>query len=79
MLNIQKTIMSFQETMDYLGVSKSCLYSKCANKEIPHYRSPHIRRTYFVKEEIDAWLLSNRIDVNQEVINLLKKGVRYGK
>lgn len=54
-----KSVLTFDEACEYIGVSESLLYKLTAAKEVPHYK-PRGKMLYFKKEEIDEWLLQNR-------------------
>ena len=57
----QKEILTIEEASDYLGVSTSRLYKITSNKEIPHYK-PGGKKIYLNRQEIEKWILSNRIE-----------------
>lgn len=56
-----KSVFTFLEACQYLGVSESLLYKLTSTKEIPHYK-PRGKMLYFSKEELDNWLLQNRVE-----------------
>lgn len=62
----QKTVLTFDEAAIYTGLSKSILYKKTSNREIPHYK-PRNKMIYFERAEIDSWLLQNRIATVDEL------------
>jgi excisionase family DNA binding protein len=49
------------------GLSKSHLYKLVMRKSIPYYKSSGGKITYFEKQELEKWMLSNRIPTNEEV------------
>jgi excisionase family DNA binding protein len=49
------------------GLSKSHLYKKVMNKEIPYYKSDGGKLTYFDKSEVEAWCLKHRVKTADEV------------
>ena len=55
----QKTVLSFEETAVYTGLSKSHLYKLTSTGGIPCYK-PTGKKLYFNKEELDEWLLRNK-------------------
>mgnify|MGYP003964958549 FL=1 len=61
MLTSQKTVLSFSETAEYTGLSKSYLYKLTSGGVIPHYK-PTGKMLYFKKTEIDEWLVSPKKD-----------------
>jgi excisionase family DNA binding protein len=49
------------------GLSKSHLYKKVMNKEIPYYKSDGGKLTYFDKSEVEAWCLKHRVKTVDEL------------
>lgn len=75
-------ILSLKEAAEFLKVSKSCLYKKTSQKQIPYYKPPGCKRIYFRKEELEEWLLSNKVktvaeleDNNQNYLNRTPKSL----
>jgi putative excisionase len=62
----QKKVLNFSEACSYVGVSKSQMYKMTSNKEIPHSK-PRAKMIYFNREELDEWLLQNRVSTADEV------------
>lgn len=62
----QKTVLTFQELVEYTGLSQSYLYKLTSKGDIPFFR-PFGKLLFFNKEEIDAWLLRNRSKTNEEI------------
>lgn len=58
--------MSFAETAQYLGVSKSYLYRMTSEGKIPHYK-PGGKKVYFEKGEVDRWLTARRVATADEI------------
>jgi excisionase family DNA binding protein len=50
---------SLTEATHYLDVSKPTLYLLTSKREIPHLKRG--QKLYFLKEDLDNWLLSHRI------------------
>ena len=71
--------MPFQEASEYLNISKSYLYKLTSKQRIPFYR-PGGKKIYFKRNELEAWLLKNRVkpidEIEQEAIEYVvdKKG-----
>ena len=69
-----KKVLNFNEATSYLNVSKSHLYKMTSSCKIPHYK-PNGKRLYFNTEELEKWLLSNRIttvdEIDEEANNFL--------
>lgn len=59
MLLSQKTVLNFNETAVYTGLSKSHLYKLTSTGGIPCYK-PTGKKLYFDKEELDEWMLRNK-------------------
>lgn len=75
---LQKQVLNFNETCNYLELSQSHLYKLTSTGAIPHYK-PNGKKIYFQREELDHWLLRNRIDSQDEIEQqaadyLIKKG-----
>lgn len=64
----QRDVLTFNELVDYTGLSKSYLYKLTSKGDIPFYR-PHGKQLYFNKNEINSWLLRNRSKTNEEIQN----------
>lgn len=60
--------MSFDETLEYLGVSKSFLYKMTSSAQIPH--SKRSKRLFFEKSVLDSWLLENKVRTVSEIKDL---------
>ena len=75
---LQKQVLNFNETCQYLELSQSHLYKLTSTGAIPHYK-PNGKKIYFQREELDHWLLRNRMDSQDEIAQqaadyLIKKG-----
>jgi len=75
---IVKNVLSFNEACKYLELSQSHLYKLTSTGTIPHYK-PNGKKIYFQREELDHWLLRNRMDSRDEIEQqaadyLIKKG-----
>ncbi|MCH8902875.1 MAG: helix-turn-helix domain-containing protein [Bacteroidetes bacterium] len=62
----QKKVLSFQEAAIYTGYSSSHLYKLTSWGKIPHYK-PAGKFLYFNREELDKWLLRNRVSTTDEM------------
>jgi len=74
-----KTVMSINEVIDYIGISKAHCYKLTSAQKIPF--SKRGRKLYFDKNEIDNWLLANPTKTSKqladEASNYLKsKGLK---
>ncbi len=63
---MQKEVLNFNETCHYLEVSQSHLYKLTSSGSIPHYK-PNGKKIYFQREELNQWLLKNRVDSQDEI------------
>lgn len=71
MRNIQmlrKEVLTMDEAALYTGFEKSYLYKLCSQKKIAHYKTPGGKMTFFDRKELTAWLKSNRIKPNYEIV-----------
>lgn len=67
----QKEILSFNEAVSYLDVSKSFLYKLTSTNKIS-FSKPNNKLIYFQRIDLDNWMLQNRnesIGVLQENLN----------
>jgi excisionase family DNA binding protein len=67
----QKEILSFNEAVTYLDVSKSYLYKLTSTNKIS-FSKPNNKLIYFLRVDLDNWMLQNRnesIGVLQENLN----------
>lgn len=65
---IQKNVLTFDEACVFSGLSKSYLYKLTSAQKIPHYK-PSGKLIYFNREELEAWLLQNRVSTSDELEN----------
>lgn len=64
----QKNILTFDEAAKFTGLSKSYLYKLTSANKIPFYR-PSGKLLYFQREELETWLLQNRVSTSDELEN----------
>jgi excisionase family DNA binding protein len=62
LLTANKDVLTFEETCDYTGISRSYLYRLTASGNIPHSK-PNGKMIFFEKEKLNKWLLKNQRDV----------------
>jgi len=55
-----KEILTLEETVIYLGLSKSTLYKLTSKKQIPHY-VPGGKKIYFKRSELDNWIFQYKV------------------
>jgi len=75
---MQKKVLNFNEACTYLELSQSHLYKLTSTGAVPHYK-PNGKKIYFQREELDNWLLRNRMNSRDEIEQqaadyLIKKG-----
>lgn len=75
-----KNVLTIEDVSKLTDLSVSCLYKKTCAKEIPYYKKD--KRIYFKRQEIEEWMLQNRISTNEELkdsaINYVATG-RFNK
>tara|TARA_R110000744_G_scaffold375602_2_gene489175 strand:- start:518 stop:787 length:270 start_codon:yes stop_codon:yes gene_type:complete len=58
LLIANKKVLTFEETCDYTGISRSYLYKLTAAGNIPHSK-PNGKLIFFQRKKIVRWLLQN--------------------
>ncbi|MBQ4852121.1 MULTISPECIES: helix-turn-helix domain-containing protein [Pseudoalteromonas] len=69
-----KKVLTFDDCAEYTGLSKGYLYKLTHGRQIPHFK-PSGKKIYFDREEVDRWLLSNRVMTSDEVQDFAKNEV----
>ena len=64
-LILGKDILTLEEAVHFIGLSKSTIYKKTASNQIPHYKQS--RHIYFKKSELEDWMLSNKVKTIEEI------------
>ena len=67
LLTHDKKVLNVDDLSEYTGLSKSKIYKLTHLKLIPMGNNPNIRKKFFKKEAIDAWLLGNP-DLSDETL-----------
>lgn len=62
----QKNVLTFEEAARYIGVSKSELYKRTSNRDIPHFK-PRNKMVYFDRVELENYLKQNPIQTADEI------------
>ena len=62
----KKEMLTTAEAAAYMGVSKSYIYKLTMEKRIPFYK-PLGKMCYFKRQELESWLLNNRVATNDEM------------
>ena len=60
LMTAHKEVLTFEETCDYTGISRSYLYKLTSSGNIPHSK-PNGKLIFFEKEKLNQWLLQNCI------------------
>lgn len=71
----QKKIMTVEELSVYLSLQPAYIRKMTHNREIPYYK-PGGKKLYFLREEIDEWVLSSRISTAEEIRSEAKSRAR---
>ncbi|MBK8944175.1 MAG: helix-turn-helix domain-containing protein [Ignavibacteriae bacterium] len=58
--------LTFKQAVSYLDISESYLYKLTHQKQISYFK-PGGKLIYFVKSDLDAWALSNKISSQNEL------------
>jgi prophage regulatory protein len=58
-IGTNKQIFTVDDVVDYTGFSKSYVY-KLVHQQIIPYSKPNNRTLFFLKSEIDEWMLQNK-------------------
>lgn len=79
LLIAHKEVLTFEETCDYTGISRSYLYKLTASGNIPHSK-PNGKLIFFEKAKLNTWLLQNgrksRSEIETEALNYTFKNKR---
>ena len=62
---LQKPVLNFKEGCIYTGNSESYMYKLTSKRKIPFFK-PQGKKIFFKRQELDEWLLRNRIEVQEE-------------
>lgn len=58
-------VLNLVQAAEYISLSKSALYKKTSEKNIPHFKQG--KKIYFKKSELDEWLTQHRIKTHDEI------------
>lgn len=61
-----KSVLNLDDVVLLTGLSKSTLYKKTANRELPYYRANGGKQIFFKKEELEDWLTKDRVSSQNE-------------
>ena len=62
----QKEVLTFDEAVQFTGMSKSYMYKLTSAHKVPHYK-PSGKMVYFNRSELQTWLLQNRVSTHDEL------------
>tara|TARA_R110001606_G_scaffold260183_1_gene407921 strand:+ start:5669 stop:6058 length:390 start_codon:yes stop_codon:yes gene_type:complete len=72
LLIANKEVLTFEETCDYTGISRSYLYKLTASGNIPHSK-PNGKMLFFERAKLNTWLLQNgrksKSEIETEALN----------
>ena len=68
LIRANKTVLTFDEAVDYTGISRSYLYKLTAKGDVP-FSKPRGKLIYFSREKLDKWLLSNEHKSSMDLKN----------
>jgi len=61
-----KAVLTTEEASHYMGISLSHLYRLTSTAQIP-FSKPSGKLMYFNREKLDAWLLNNTTNTNNDI------------
>lgn len=62
-----QTIITLDALVHYTGYKKSYIYQLIHKRKIPVNKPPGGKKVFFVKEDIDRWLLSRKLLTVEEI------------
>ncbi len=68
--------LTFDEACKYIGLSKSSMYKLTFRGLISHYK-PNGKLIYFTKEDLDNWLLRNKIESKELIEKIADNYIKY--
>lgn len=63
---LNKKVLTLQEAHEYTGISTSYLYHLTSTNQIAHFK-PSGKLIFFEKEELEKWLMQNRVKTQEEI------------
>jgi excisionase family DNA binding protein len=67
LLNLQKNVFTLAQAAAFLGISRSHVYKLCLQKKIGFYKSGGGKLSFFERQELEKWALSNRVKPQNEI------------
>ena len=71
LLMAKKEVLTFEETCDYTGISRSYLYKLTAAGTVPHSK-PNGKLIFFERKKTEGWLLQNEREPIEEIETIAK-------
>ncbi|WP_353078647.1 helix-turn-helix domain-containing protein [Flavobacterium sp.] len=68
----KEEVLSLNEAAEFLKVSKSSIYKKTSQKQIPYYKPPGCKKIYFLKKDLEDWIFCNKINSVTEIGNQIE-------
>lgn len=65
-------VLSLNEAAEFLKISKSSIYKKTSQKQISYYKPPGCKKIYFLKKDLEDWILCNKINSVTEIENQIE-------
>ncbi len=62
-----KDALTVDEVVIYTGLKKSYIYKLVHLRQIPYYKNAGGGKTYFRKQEIEEWMLHQRVSTQDEL------------
>ena len=60
-----KSVLDFEETLLFTGLSKGHLYRLTSTRQIPYFKKN--RKLYFKKSDLEEWMLERRVPTADEI------------
>jgi len=68
------TIFNLDQAAEYVSLSKSAIYKKTSERNIPHFKQG--KKLFFKRSELDDWLTQNRISTHAEIEQMASEYIR---
>ena len=71
--SIVTEIFNLNQAAEYLSLSKSAIYKKTSEREIPHFKQG--KKLYFKRSELDDWLtqlkIATKADIEKQAVDYI--------
>lgn len=61
-----KNILTLDEAASFTGFKPNYLRQIATERKVPYYRNGKSRRYYFKREELEAWMTSQKVEAEEE-------------